>query len=148
RNCGNGPLHLAGYYASTHFFIGSGSFSAPLELPSNNSTSFLVGFAPAGAGPLSGTVTILSDAPGSPTVLALYGTGLAAPVTTGTISISATLNGQPFTWPFTYSMTGPDGTQTYGSVPLTITSRPAGSYTASTTQAPGGGSLTSITPSA
>jgi hypothetical protein len=66
----------------------------------------------------------------------------------GTIEIQATLNGQPWSGPVNYRLTGPqtvDGT----SVPATFSNIPTGSYTLSLLSGgPRGAALTSITPSA
>lgn len=148
RNCGNGPLHISSYGASTDFIVGTGSFAAPLDLPAGGQTTLQVGFAPQTAGSRTGTIRVFSNAAGSPAVLPLYGNALAAPVTTGTINVQATMNGDPFTGSFAFSVTGPNGTLNYGTLPLTLTERPAGSYSIALLQpAPGGGALTSITPS-
>lgn len=52
--------------------------SVPVTLAANQSVTFNVNFAPTAVGAASGTLAIVSDAPGSPLNLGLSGTGLAA----------------------------------------------------------------------
>jgi hypothetical protein len=50
----------------------------PLTLAVGQSSSFSVAFAPAATGSLTGSVSLVSNAPGSPTAIGLSGTGVAA----------------------------------------------------------------------
>jgi hypothetical protein len=59
----------------------------PLSINPGKSSNFNVQFAPGTAGAATGSVSIVSNAPGSPTGVALSGTGVAA---THTLSFSAT----------------------------------------------------------
>lgn len=148
RNCGSGPLHIASYGASAEFFIGPGSFAAPLDLVVGGATSFQVGFAPLGSGTSTGDVKIFSNAVSSPAVLPLSGTGTPAPITTGTVEIRATLNGQPYTGYVATTLTGPGGTVNFGTVPLVRPGQGQGDYTVALQTAGGVFTLSSITPSA
>jgi len=49
----------------------------PLSIAPGASSTFTLGFAPASAGTLSGTLTLVSNAPNSPLVVSLTGTGVA-----------------------------------------------------------------------
>jgi hypothetical protein len=147
NSCGNGPLHVASLGASPDFFIGPGSIVPPFDLVAGGSTTFQVGFSPLGTGLRTGSVKIFSNAPGSPTSTALMGNGLAAPATTGTVNVQATLNGQPFTGVMYFNVTGPGGTIDFGNAPLSWTNQGAGSYTVGFAGSPpGGGTLNSIVP--
>jgi triacylglycerol esterase/lipase EstA (alpha/beta hydrolase family) len=148
RNCGNGPLHVSSIGASPEFFLGSGSIVPPVDLPAGTATTFQVGFAPLASGARNGSVKVFSNAAGSPTVLALSGNATPAPTTTGTIEVQATLNGEPFSGYMVFSLTGAGGTINFGNVPLVRPDRAAGAYTVGFVgAAPGGGTLTGITPS-
>jgi pseudomonalisin len=147
RNCGSGPLHVATIGASPDFFLGPGSIVAPLTLAAGGSTSFSVGFSPLASGTRTGSVRIASDAAGSPASLPLNGDATPAPLTTGTVNVAYTLNGQPFSGDAFFSVTGPGGTINFGSVPLTWTGQGAGSYTvAYLGDPPGGGTFAGISP--
>ncbi len=52
--------------------------SLPLSLSPNQSSAFNMEFAPQAAGNASGSLSVWSNAPGSPTIVALSGTGVAA----------------------------------------------------------------------
>jgi HYDIN/CFA65/VesB-like, Ig-like domain len=65
----------------------TGTLSLPISLASGNATTFNVQFAPTTAGNASGSVTIVSNAPNSPALVALTGTGVAA---TQTLTFSTT----------------------------------------------------------
>jgi len=148
KNCGDGPLHISSIGASPEFFIGPGSIVPPIDLAAGGTTTFQVGFAPAASGLRTGGVKVFSNAPGSPTFMALSGNATAAPPTTGTVSVQATLNGQPFSGDMTFSVTGPGGTIDFGNAPLNWPNQGAGSYSVGFIGSPpGGGTLNSITPS-
>lgn len=85
-NSGTGTLTVTQVsVAGTGF--STGTLSLPLNLSSGQSTSFNVQFAPASAGTVNGSVSIVSNAPSSPAVVALSGTGIAA---TQVLTFSAT----------------------------------------------------------
>jgi len=83
-NTGNGVLTITQVSASGPGFSATG-LSVPLSLNPGQSSTFNAQFQPASTGSATGTVTILSNAPGSPAVLALSGSGVAA---TQTLSFS------------------------------------------------------------
>jgi Abnormal spindle-like microcephaly-assoc'd, ASPM-SPD-2-Hydin len=86
-NTGNSSVSISQISASGAGFATSG-IALPLSLAAGQSTSFSVTFAPASAGSLAGSVTVLSNAANSPLVVALSGTG-ATPVSQ-TVSLSWT----------------------------------------------------------
>jgi len=76
-NSGTGTLSVTQVsVAGTGFSIGT--LALPINLSSGQSTSFNVQFSPASAGAASGSVTIVSNAPNSPALIALSGTGVSA----------------------------------------------------------------------
>jgi Abnormal spindle-like microcephaly-assoc'd, ASPM-SPD-2-Hydin len=75
-NTGNASVSISQVSASGAGFSTSG-IALPLSLPSGQSTSFSVSFAPASAGSLAGSVTVVSNATNSPLVVTLSGTGVA-----------------------------------------------------------------------
>lgn len=150
QNCGNGSLHISSRGASPEFFLGSGSFAAPLDLVAGGSTTFQIGFSPLGSGSRTGSVKIFSNAAGSPALLPVGGNATPAPVTTGTVIIQGTINGQDYEGDIgQYLLTWPSGGSIYfGTVPQTLTAQATGSYTLAFTGAPHGGTTVSgITPS-
>jgi hypothetical protein len=60
-----------------------GSFSSPLNIGAGQQTTISVSFNPTAAGSASGSLSIVSNAPTSPTVVTLSGTGVAATLTLG-----------------------------------------------------------------
>jgi hypothetical protein len=78
-NTGNSSVAISGVSISgTGFSILSGS--GAVTLSPNQTTAISVQFAPAAAGPASGSVHISSNATASPNAIGLSGTGVAAPV--------------------------------------------------------------------
>jgi len=86
-NTGNSSVSVSQVSASGAGFSTSG-IALPLSLAAGQSTSFSVTFAPASAGNLPGSVTVVSNATNSPLVIALSGTG-TTPVS-HTVSLSWT----------------------------------------------------------
>ena len=76
-NSGTGTLTVTQVSVAGSGFS-TGTLLLPITLNSGQSTNFNVQFAPASAATASGSVTIVSNAPNSPTVIALRGTGVAA----------------------------------------------------------------------
>jgi hypothetical protein len=83
-NTGTATLTLAQITESGAGFSISG-LSTPASLAAGQSTTFSVLFAPTTGGALSGSVSISSNAPNSPTTVGLSGSGVA-----GTVTMSAT----------------------------------------------------------
>ena len=77
QNPGTASLTISQASASGIGFSLSG-LPVPLSLAPGASASFSAAFAPASAGTFSGTITLVSNAPNSPLVLSLSGTGALA----------------------------------------------------------------------
>jgi hypothetical protein len=92
-NTGNSSVSISQLSATGTGFTTSG-IALPLNLAAGQSTSFIVTFAPASAGSLAGSVTVVSNATNSPLVVALSGTG-AVPVS-HTVSLTWTPSSSTF----------------------------------------------------
>ncbi len=79
-NTGTASLTIAQLSVTGSGYSASG-LATPATVPAGGNATFSVLFAPTTAGALNGTVSIASNAPNSPNVLALSGTGVAATVT-------------------------------------------------------------------
>jgi Abnormal spindle-like microcephaly-assoc'd, ASPM-SPD-2-Hydin len=79
-NPGTATLTVESLSVSGSAYSVSG-LTTPATVPVGGSVTFSVLFAPTISGALSGTISVASDAPNSPNVLALSGTGTAATVT-------------------------------------------------------------------
>ncbi|HET7206523.1 MAG TPA: choice-of-anchor D domain-containing protein [Terriglobales bacterium] len=82
KNTGTATLSISQITASGAPFTVSG-FSLPLSLNAGQQTTVSVAFAPTSATAYSGSLSITSNAPGSPTSVSLSGTGIAATLTLG-----------------------------------------------------------------
>lgn len=85
-NSGTGVLTIS-QVSVTGTGYGTSVLSLPISLNPSQSTTFNVQFAPASAGTIGGSVSVVSNAPGSPAVIALSGTGVAS---TQVLSFSST----------------------------------------------------------
>jgi len=85
-NTGNATLTITQASVTGTGFSTSG-LSLPLSINAGQSSTFNAQFRPSGTGTASGTISIVSNAPGSPTTVALAGTGVAA---TQTLSFTTT----------------------------------------------------------
>ena len=79
-NPGTAAVSIADLSVSGSAYSVSG-LAAPVSVAAGSSASFTVLFAPTTAGNQTGTVSIVSNAPNSPKILSLSGTGTAATVT-------------------------------------------------------------------
>lgn len=79
-NTGNATLTVTQISVAGAGYSASG-LNTPTAIAAGKTATFSMLFAPSSAGSLSGSVSIASDAPGSPSVAALSGTGVAASVT-------------------------------------------------------------------
>jgi len=77
KNTGTANLSVSQATVSGSGFATSG-LTLPLTLTPGQSTNFSVAFAPAGVGSVTGSVSLVSNAPGSPTAIPLSGSGVAA----------------------------------------------------------------------
>lgn len=85
-NSGTGVLTIS-QASVTGAGYSTSALSLPVSLNPNQATTFNVQFAPASAGSASGSVSVVSNAPNSPAVIGLSGTGVAS---TLTLSLSST----------------------------------------------------------
>ncbi len=86
KNIGTATLNVSQITESGASFSISG-FTLPLNLNAGQQTTITTAFLPTVAGPATGSISIVSNAPTSPTSVSLSGTGIAA---TLTLSISPT----------------------------------------------------------
>jgi hypothetical protein len=76
-NTGNSTVSISQATASGTSFTAA-AMSLPITLAAGQSTSVTVNFAPTTAGPVSGTLTVVSNATNSPLLVALSGSGSSA----------------------------------------------------------------------
>ncbi len=93
-NTGNATLTISQAAVTGTGFTLSG-LTLPVSLPAGTSIALTVTFAPQAAGTTSGSVTLTSDAPNSPTSIALSGTAVQPQlsVTPGTVSFGTVVDG-------------------------------------------------------
>ena len=80
KNTGTADLTITQVTATGSAFSVSG-FLLPLNVNAGQQATITVAFQPTAVGPVSGTIAIVSNAPTSPTSVALTGTGIAAILT-------------------------------------------------------------------
>jgi hypothetical protein len=80
KNTGTAILTITQVTATGSAFSVSG-FSLPLNINAGQQATITLAFQPTTVGPVSGTIAIVSNAPTSPTSVALTGTGIAAILT-------------------------------------------------------------------
>jgi hypothetical protein len=144
-NTGNANLTISSITASGAGFSGSG-ITVPLTLTPGQSASYSAQFAPTVAGSASGQVSVVSNAPNSPTSVSLTGTGVAQVIqltanptsatfgnvtvgSSGTQSVSVSNSGNSN---LTISSITTSGTGFSGSgitVPVTLTPGQSSTYT-------------------
>jgi trimeric autotransporter adhesin len=110
-NSGSGALTLSGITASSGFGV---THNCGASVAAGASCTLSVVFTPAGAGAANGTVSVASNAVGSPNVVALSGTGVAAspvlawlPATTSMAFGDVSVGGSPSSQSLTLSNRGP-----------------------------------------
>jgi hypothetical protein len=136
-NTGTAPLTITQMTETGSAFSVSG-FSPPLNVSVGQQTTITVAFQPTAAGTASGTISIASNAPNSPTSVGLTGTGIAATltlgispaslsfgnVTTGTSStsqnVTITNTGNSSVTISQITLSGSGYSMTGGSVPVTL----------------------------
>lgn len=84
KNSGTGTLTVSQISVTGSGFSTSG-VSLPISLTAGQTSNFNVQFAPSSAGSATGSISVVSNDPGSPDTISLSGTGVAA---TKTISLS------------------------------------------------------------
>lgn len=143
-NSGNMSTTVSAATVSGAGFSVSG-LSMPLTIGAGQSASFTGKFAPSATGNANGTLSITSDAPGSPTTMALSGSGVQAQIAATPSSVSfvnvatGTSNSQPITISnpgsasltiSQFSISGSGFSTTGLSVPLTIQAGKSSSFNA------------------
>jgi hypothetical protein len=139
KNTGTAALTISQVTATGSGFS-VGGFSLPLNVNAGQQTTITVGFLPTVVGSASGNVSIVSNAPTSPSSVSLSGTGIAATfilsispanlsfgnVTTGTSStaqsVIITNTGNSSVVISQITLSGAGYTMTGGSAPVTLTS--------------------------
>ncbi|HTB91280.1 MAG TPA: choice-of-anchor D domain-containing protein [Candidatus Sulfotelmatobacter sp.] len=86
-NTGNSSVSIS-QISETGTGFTTGGITLPLNLAAGQSTSFSVSFAPASAGSLSGSVTVVSNATNSPATISLSGTGVQPQISVVPTSVS------------------------------------------------------------
>jgi hypothetical protein len=119
-NAGTGTLTVTSASASGTGFSMSGA-SMPMTISAGNSASFSAIFTPTVAGAATGSISIVSNAPGSPASIALSGTGM-----------QGQLGANPSTVNFGSVAVGSNGTQS-----ITLTNSGTASITISSAAASG-----------
>jgi hypothetical protein len=137
-NTGTATLTIA-QVTETGAAFGISGFSLPLNVNVGQQTIITVAFRPTSVGAVSGNISILSNAPSSPTAVGLTGTGIAATltlgispaslsfgnVTTGTTSasqnVTITNTGNANVTISQMSVSGAGYTATGGGTPVTLT---------------------------
>lgn len=148
-NSGSGTLQVysIALAAGSDYVLSLPSGGFPLLLNPLVPYDIQVAFAPTATGLRTGQLIIYDNAPDSPQVVQLTGTGTAAQPSTGSITVTATLNGTPLpadTNAYAYTLSGP---ATYsGEGPYTFSAEP-GTYTLAFSGTPSYLTLSSITPS-
>jgi hypothetical protein len=85
-NSGTAALNIASIVASSEFAVTHTCPVSPATLAAGSNCALDVTFTPTAAGSRTGVITITDDAPGSPHVVSLSGTGIVGPV----VSLSPT----------------------------------------------------------
>jgi|SRR5271157_4939260 len=109
KNPGTANLNVTqATLAGTGFSITG--LTLPLSVAPGSSSTFTLGFAPAAAGNITGTLTLVSSAPNSPLVVSLSGTGVAQALqltaTPSTLSFGSVATGTSTTQTVTLANTG------------------------------------------
>ncbi len=137
KNTGTATLSISQVSAGSAFSVSG--FSLPFNVSAGQQTTITVAFLPTAIGPASGNISIVSNAPTSPTSVGLNGTGIAATfalgispttlsfgnVTTGTSSaaqtVTVTNTGNSNVAISQITLSGAGYTMTGGSAPVTLT---------------------------
>ena len=82
-NIGSATLVISQITETGSIFFSDTGFSLPLNVNAGQQTTITVSFQPTAVGTASGSISIVSNAPTSPTPVALTGTGIAAILTLG-----------------------------------------------------------------
>jgi hypothetical protein len=109
KNSGSASLTVSQVTVTGSGFSVSGA-SVPLTLAPGAASTFNVQYAPTSAGAATGSVTVVSNAPNSPSAVSLSGTGVAATYTLsvnpGSLSFGSVTDGLSATQSFSVTNTG------------------------------------------
>ncbi len=83
KNTGTATLTITQVTETGSAFFTVSGYSLPLNVNAGQQTTITVAFLPTSTGPAAGNISIVSNAPTSPTSVALSGTGVAAILTLG-----------------------------------------------------------------
>src|SRR2546430_1219231 len=83
KNTGTATLTITQITETGSAFFSVSGFTLPLNVNAGQQTTITVAFLPTSVGPASGSISITSNAPTSPTSVALSGIGIAATLTLG-----------------------------------------------------------------
>src|SRR5260370_19990552 len=83
KNTGTATLTITQVTETGSPFFAVSGYSLPLNVNAGQQTTITVTFLPTSTGPASGNISIVSNAPASPTSVALSGSGIAATLTLG-----------------------------------------------------------------
>ena len=148
-NSGSGQLKVSSIalLAGSDYVLTLPSPVPPTILNSLVPYNIQVAFAPTATGTRSGQIIVYDNAPGSPQIVTLTGTGTPTQPTTGTINVNATLNGiaLPSSYGYQYSLVGPTSYTGYDAYSFSVI---PGSYSISFTSNPTYLTLSRVTPSA
>ncbi|MGA7622117.1 MAG: choice-of-anchor D domain-containing protein [Candidatus Acidiferrales bacterium] len=159
-NSGSGSVTISQATASGNGFSMNG-LSAPVTIAAGQQASFTVKYAPASAGSASGSVSIVSNAPSSPLVVSLAGSGTAAQPqltispasvsfgnvaagSSGSQTVTLTNNGNATLTISQFSASGAPFTVTGVSLPITISAGSSASVTSVFTPTSAGAATGSI----
>lgn len=109
KNSGTASLSISQISATGSGFT-VGGITVPLTLAPGATSTFNVQYAPTSAGAVNGSVTVVSNAPNSPSVVSLSGTGVAATytlsVSPGSLSFGSVTDGSTASQSFSVTNTG------------------------------------------
>jgi hypothetical protein len=146
-NSGSGQLRVSSIalLAGSDYVLTLPPPTPPSILNSLVPYNIQVAFAPTTTGTRSGQILVYDNAPGSPQLVTLTGTGTSAAPSTGTINVNATLNGValPAYYGYAYSLTGPTPSTGGGTYSYSVT---PGSYAIAFNGSPSYLTLSSVTP--
>ena len=136
KNTGNATLNIT---AATISGSGYTMTLAPTSVTAGASTTFSVAFAPTAEGGAAGSISITSDAPGSPATIALSGTGMQAlgAATPSSVAFGSVVVGSSDSSVVTLKNTG-NATLTFSQVSATGSGFSVSGLTTSSTVAAGG----------
>jgi hypothetical protein len=109
KNSGTASLSISQISATGSGFT-VGGVTVPLTLAPGATSTFNVQYAPTSAGAVTGSVTVVSNAPNSPSTVSLSGTGVAATytlsVSPGSLSFGSVTDGSTASQSFSVTNTG------------------------------------------